>query len=96
LNDSIRRSESARASIASIQKQQARAMMSRVLRHWAAAIKVLQAGVEKVGIFTDGTDSLFGSRGSLQRGTSSKVSGLVSVLPIHRSALILVSVLPTD
>lgn len=46
---------------AQVQKRQVRQVMSRVLRHWAAGIKLLQAGLEKVDKGTDGTATRFGS-----------------------------------
>ena len=59
------------ASIAQIQKRQARQVMSRVLRHWAAGIKLLQAGLERAEKVTDIT--LYGSRAISLTGTITKV-----------------------
>lgn len=62
------------ASGALIQKRQARQVMSRVLRHWAAGIKLLQAGLEKVEKVTDVTGTLSRSRRVSPRGSTTKVS----------------------
>lgn len=78
LHDSMRSEQAASgrqgASIAVIQKRQTRQVMSRVLRHWAAGIKLLQAGLEKVKDAPDGTATLFRSRRTLPRVTTTKVS----------------------